>query len=126
MPTFGERVRALRLERGLTQSELATALTSVCGEAITRSAESMWESNQRRPKYETMEALAAYFQVDVAYLTGRSEQRRSAPEAAAPESGDEPPEITLIARAGKKMSPDQRDLMLRWAKMTFPEAFADD
>ncbi len=36
------------------------------------------------------------------------------------------PEITLIARAGKKMSPERRADMLKMLKIAFPEAFSDD
>lgn len=36
------------------------------------------------------------------------------------------PEITMIARAGKKMSPERRADMLKMLKIAFPEAFADD
>ena len=42
------------------------------------------------------------------------------------DSDDEYPEITMIARAGKKMSPERRADMLKMLKIAFPEAFKDD
>ncbi len=49
------------------------------------------------------------------------------PERPARADGDEElPEITMIARAGKKMSPERRQDMLRLLKIAFPEEFRDD
>lgn len=113
MSTIGERIAAFRLKRGMTQTELADAIG---------------ENKQLIYKYEKgiitniplqkVEAMAKALLCTPAELTGWD----------APAHATEPelPEITLIARAGKKMSPDQRDLMLRWARMTFPEAFEED
>ena len=42
------------------------------------------------------------------------------------DSEAEYPEITMIARAGKKMSPERRADMLQMLKIAFPEAFKDD
>jgi repressor LexA len=39
---------------------------------------------------------------------------------------DELPEITMIARAGQKMSPERRQDMLRLLQIAFPEEFRDD
>ena len=121
MPSFSDVIKDLRKQNNMTQAELADALTRIGEDKITRSAIGMWESGQRKPKYEILETIADYFNVDMDYLLGRFDGKKSTPT-------HEPdlPEITLIARAGKKMSPDQRDLMLRWARMTFPEAFEED
>lgn len=122
MPSFSDMIKSLRKSNNLTQTELAEALTRIGEDKITRSAIGMWESGQRKPKYEVLETIADYFNVDMDYLLGRNDGRKPASDDSDPEL----PEITLIARAGKKMSPDQRDLMLRWARMTFPEAFEED
>ena len=34
----------------------------------------MWESGQRIPKFEVMETVADYFNVDIDYLLGRAEK----------------------------------------------------
>lgn len=72
MGTFGSVVKSLRKNKKLTQTEFAVELSRVSGERITRSAVGMWESNQRRPKFEVLEAIADYFNVDMDYLLGRT------------------------------------------------------
>lgn len=109
--SFGARLRKLRRERGETQPELAKLL------GLSRSAVSMYESGEREPKYELLTAIAAHYEVDLDYLLGRDR-----PQAA---EGDDP-DIRLIARAGRKMTPEQREILLRYARFTFPEAFEDD
>ena len=52
-------------------------------------------------------------------LTGWEENERS-------DEREELPEITMIARAGKKMSPERRQDMLQLLKIAFPEEFRDD
>jgi len=72
---FGNRVYELRTQAGLTQPELAVALSAVCESVITRSAVSMWETGNRTPKFEVMEAIADYFNVNMDYLLGREDQK---------------------------------------------------
>ena len=108
--SFGPRLRKLRKARGETQPELAKLL------GLSRSAVSMYESGEREPKYELLTAIAAHYDVDLNYLLGRE----SADGAA-----DEDPDIRLIARAGRKMTPEQRENLLRYARFMFPEAFED-
>ncbi|WP_319403177.1 helix-turn-helix transcriptional regulator [uncultured Anaeromusa sp.] len=64
---FNERIKTLRLEKNLTQDELAKAT------GLSRSAIGMYESGSREPNFETLEVLADFFNVDMNYLLGRSE-----------------------------------------------------
>ena len=64
---------------------------------------------------ERLRALAAALGLTLSALTGWEEAPR-----------DELPEITMIARAGQKMSPERRQDMLRLLKIAFPEEFRDD
>lgn len=107
---FGARLRRLRREHGETQPELAKFL------GVSRSAVSMYESGEREPKYELLKAIAAHYGVEADYLLGRGEA-----EAA----GDDP-DIRMIARAGRKMTAEQRESLLRYARFMFPEAFEED
>ena len=109
--SFGLRLRKLRKARGETQPELAKLL------GLSRSAVSMYESGEREPKYELLTAIAAHYDVDLDYLLGR--------ERPEPSEGEDP-DIRLIARAGRKMTPEQRENLLRYARFMFPEAFEDD
>lgn len=65
---------------------------------------------------ERLRALAAALGLTLSALTGWEEDA----------ARDELPEITMIARAGQKMSPERRQDMLRLLKIAFPEEFRDD
>ena len=67
MTNLGERIKSLRQERGLSLRELA----DIC--ETSKSAISMYERGERRPKYETLEAIADAFNVDMEYLLGKSD-----------------------------------------------------
>ena len=110
--SFGARLRQLRRQYGETQPELARLL------GLSRSAVSMYESGEREPKFELLTAIAAHYGVGVDYLLGRGTAEKPA-EA-------EEPDLRLIARAGRKMTPEQRENLLRYARYMFPEAFEDD
>lgn len=67
MPNFAERFKSLRLEKGLTQEQLATELH------ITKQAVSHYERGTREPKNQEMyEMIADYFNVDMNYLIGHN------------------------------------------------------
>ena len=63
---FNTMLKVLRLKKGLTQDELAK-LTG-----LTRSAIGMYESGNREPKYEVLELLADFFNVDMNTLLDKS------------------------------------------------------
>ena len=75
MRSFGSVVTSLRKEKELKQEEFAEQLSKLCGQRISRSAVSMWETDQRRPKYEIIEAIADWFNVDTDYVLGKTEER---------------------------------------------------
>ena len=65
--TFGERLRKLRLEKGMTQDEFAALLGS------TKQVLSRYETNQRSPKITLVQQYAEKLNVSVDYLLGDSE-----------------------------------------------------
>lgn len=67
MKGVGKRLRALR--GGLTQAETAKAL------GLGLSAYTMYESDNREPKFETLLAIADHYGVSTDYLLGRTECR---------------------------------------------------
>ena len=69
MPTFGERLKELRIEKNVTQKELADYLE------IAINAYQRYEYDQRAMNIKTLTALADYFDVSIDYLVGRSDQR---------------------------------------------------
>lgn len=65
MGDFNKILKILRTSKSVTQDELAKALN------ISRSAVGMYEKGDREPDYETLEAIADYFNVSIDYLLGR-------------------------------------------------------
>ena len=77
MPNFAERLRALRVNFGLSQQKLADKLGGV-----SKSSINMYERGEREPGLEMMEAFADFFNVDLDYLYGKSDiPNRSKTEA---------------------------------------------
>lgn len=67
---FSTVLKSLRLQDDLTQSELAQKI------GVSKSTISMYECGRREPDFETLEALADYFNVDMDYLIGKSDIER--------------------------------------------------
>lgn len=66
MGNFKNVLRNLRTQRNLTQDALANRL------GTSKSAISMYENGNREPDFETLEAIADFFNVDMDFLLGRS------------------------------------------------------
>ncbi len=74
MGNFQSVLKSLRKANGLTQDELAKILK------ISRSTIGMYENGSREPDYETLEAIADYFNVDIDYLLGRTNKTTIIPD----------------------------------------------
>ena len=61
---FGEKLKDLRLERGLGQVELANRL------GVSKGIVSLWENGLREPKLSYLVAIARFFNVSVDFLVG--------------------------------------------------------
>lgn len=64
MVNFGSKVKELRLEKGLTQQQLANLL------GVAVSAISSYESGSRYPSYEVLISISRIFHVSTDYLLG--------------------------------------------------------
>ncbi len=71
MRSMGEVIKALRLERHLSQEQFAKIFS------VAPSAVGMWENNKRVPGKETLESIADYFNVDMNFLYGKTLVRNS-------------------------------------------------
>ena len=69
MNTFGDRLRNLRTERNLHQSELGELLD------LSPSAIGSYERNLREPSYQHLVKIADLFSVSLDYLLCRTEER---------------------------------------------------
>lgn len=66
---FQERLKKLRKEKGMKQSELAEAI------GVTMYTVSLWERGQRTPENKALKKLAEFFGVSISYLVGSSYAR---------------------------------------------------
>ena len=67
MAKFHERLKALRTDKGLSQSEFAKYIK------VSKSSVNMYERGEREPGLETLERIADYFNIDMDYLLGKSD-----------------------------------------------------
>ena len=65
METFSQRLKELRLEKGLSQAALAKEVV------LSQSAIKQWENDSRVPNANAVIALAVFFDVTTDYLLGR-------------------------------------------------------
>ena len=63
---FPERLKELRIKKGITLEELAKNI------GTTKTTLSRYENGERSPKLQLVGLLANYFQVDMAWLSGQS------------------------------------------------------
>jgi transcriptional regulator with XRE-family HTH domain len=74
--TFGDRLKALRTERNLLQSEFGEVIGERMGtKRISPSAIGSYERNEREPAYAILCEFADFFGVSLDYLLCRSEER---------------------------------------------------
>lgn len=98
MPNFSSRIKLLRTERGITQEQLASMLK------VSRSTIGMYESGKREPDFETSEAIADIFNVDMDFLMGRSDVERKhplTPTTVIPPGFQPMPEMTTVPIVGR-------------------------
>ena len=67
---FGERLKELREEKGITREQLAGTLN------LSYWAISKYEQNERRPDQEILNKIADYFDCSADYLLGRTDIRK--------------------------------------------------
>jgi transcriptional regulator with XRE-family HTH domain len=101
---LAEKIKRLREQSGMSMRELAAKCDT------SKSAIFLYEQGKRKPKYETLEALADVFNVDMAYLLGRQETPLMT-EKPAPVDDITDEERALID-AFRALSPEDRALYL--------------
>jgi transcriptional regulator with XRE-family HTH domain len=68
MADFAKIFKLLRLEKNLSQQDLADRLK------ISKSSVSMYERGEREPDFEMLENIADLFNVDIDFLLGRTDK----------------------------------------------------
>ena len=110
MNEIANRLSAAIAAKKTSYGELSRA-TGIPKSAIQRYATGATE----KIPLERLRALASALGLSLSALTPWEETA----------ARDELPEITMIARAGQKMSPERRRDMLRLLQIAFPEEFRD-
>lgn len=64
METFGSKLKELRIERGLTQKQLAQKIGSA------QSAVYYWEADKQEPSISSLKKICELFEVSADYLLG--------------------------------------------------------
>ena len=72
-----ERMKLLRIQKGMTQQELAILFN------VTRPCVCYWEAGSRFPDCDTLVELSKLYDVSLDYLLGRSDKRAAQAESAA-------------------------------------------
>lgn len=81
MMTFGQKLRELRKDAGVSQDELRTVLNYRFESSISKSMLSKWENDKEEPsRFGDTVAIAKYFGVTTDFLLGISEEKYSAPK----------------------------------------------
>ena len=114
---FSERLKRLRMEKGITQKELADRLH------ISRSTIAGYESLGKEPDGEKLCALADFFGVSVDYLLGGTDSRE--PISPPPAAVQRPAEAAIAGELGS-LSDRQLDRLLGYiqALKELPEGAA--
>ena len=90
---FGDRLKQLREEKDIKQSELAKILN------IASSTVGMYEQNRRTPDFKTLNQIADFFGVSSDYLLCRTDIRTYEENAIAAHMDDR---TTQLSEEGKK------------------------
>lgn len=99
------------------QSEFARAIGYKDGHVI-----SMWRNGASDTYKSKLADIALKTGVSVEWLKGETDDPR--PGYVMTDYGSMP-DVQLIARAGEKMTPEQRQSLIRYIRYMFPEAFDD-
>lgn len=104
MSKFESRIKELRLENGLTYSQLASEFGK--SEGAIRA----WESGRTNPDIDTVIALAKKFDVSTDYLLGASDARKPENVALITDLGLTDQSINAIRRLAKRNEIVQNDI----------------
>ena len=97
---FSKRLKQLRKQQNLTQTELANLLN------LSHGAIAMWETDKRQPDNDTLVRLANFFNVSVDYLLGLSNQEY--------ELTDENKQLLAMI---DQLSPEDREAITRFVEL---------
>ena len=113
-----EIIKQLRIKAGLSQEELARAAGY-----SDRSTIAKIEAGKIDLTESKITLFAKIFGVTPAYIMGLEGPTPAKSEETIPE---DMPEIIMVARAGRKMTQQNREDMIKILRIAFPDAFSED
>lgn len=114
---FGDRLRALRLEKHMSQEEFA-ALLGTSKQVISR-----YETNQRTPKITITNKYAKILNVSLNYLLGETDEQKNKPSIEVESLSKK--ERKLLA-AFREMTVAEQEMLLRVAAVKETEIRKED
>ena len=117
---FCDRFKALRKERGFSQTKVATDFN------VAQSTIASWELGTRSPVMEMIPHIAEYFGVSVDYLLDISDNPMPTNEIESDAFTTTVPAIAAMGREMEKMTPSQQEQLLAVGKALFKEYFKKD
>lgn len=113
--TFGEKLKQLRKSKGYSQEQLAKMLH------MGRSAISMYESDQREPNFETLEAIADIFNVDMDTLASSKQNDKQnyymdEETAKLAQALHDDPNLRTLLDASRKLKPEELQTVINLIK----------
>lgn len=110
---IGKRLAQLRKEHNLTQKELADKFD------ISPKAISFYELDQREPSNDLLKSFADFFDVTTDYLLGKSNVSSTESSQIKELEEDFPEGVSVLYRANKDLTPEQKEMMLRMINSVF-------
>lgn len=108
MSRFSDNLKRFRKQNHMTQTQLAEKI------GVGRSAVSMYEMGEREPDFETLEAIADIFNVDMAVLLGT--ETKKSPTTEGEGITDEQLKFALFGDVAPEISDAQLNDVKRYAK----------
>lgn len=109
--TFNKRLTQLRNSKNLTKKELALKLN------LAPSSISMYESGNRKPSFEVLEAIADFFNVDLDYLLGKTDYTTRVEYIPNPNLDDSEDISTKLEKMMQQLADQKEALMFRGEPM---------
>lgn len=109
MLSTGQKIKQLRNQKGITQTELGKIL------GVEKSTISLYENNNSSPNYETLKTIAQYFNVTTDYLLGNEET--NTPNASTQEEASEYIKIPVLGLVKAGLPSDAIEEILDWEEI---------
>ena len=110
---FKDRLKELRLARGLSQVSLAEAL------GVSKSTIGAYETGDRKPSYEAQEKLADFFNVSIDYLRGNEDGSMYYLDPEVAQKAQEiyeDPDLRILLDAKRDLSKDDLEAVINIVK----------